>query len=79
MELNEKPTVIVTNCPAIAFTLRVSAKARFLNIRYSKHLERSEHHQSEHKNIEDLRGDISAEHSCSTNGADSTTFWPVWT
>ena len=25
---NEKPTVMVTNCPAIAFTLRVSAKAR---------------------------------------------------
>ena len=27
---NEKPTVMVTNCPAIAFTLRVSAKARLL-------------------------------------------------
>ena len=26
----EKPTVMVTNCPAIAFTLRVSAKARLL-------------------------------------------------
>ena len=42
------------NCPAIAFTLRVSAKARLLNKRYTKHLERSEH-----KNIEDLCEDIS--------------------
>ena len=51
---NEKPTVMVTNCPAIAFTLRVSAKARFLNKRYPEHLERNEH-----KSIEDLREDIS--------------------
>ena len=51
---NEKPTVIVTNCPAIAFTLRVSAKARFLNKRYLEHLERNEH-----KSIEDLREDVS--------------------
>ena len=36
----EKPTVMITNCPAIAFTLRVSAKARLLNKRYSEHLER---------------------------------------
>ena len=50
VELNEKPTMMVTNCPAIAFTL---------NKRYTKHLERSEHCQSEHKNVEDLRGDIS--------------------
>ena len=50
----EEPTVMVTNFPAIAFILRVSAKARLLNKRYSKHLERSEH-----KNIEDLREDIS--------------------
>ena len=45
----EKPTVMVTNCPAIAFTLRVSAKARLLNKRYSEHLERNEH-----KSVEDL-------------------------
>ena len=51
---NEKPTVMVTNCPAIAFTLRVSAKARFLNKRYPEHLERNEH-----KSIEDLHEDIS--------------------
>ena len=47
---NEKPTVMVTNCPAVAFTL---------NKRYTKHVERSEHCQSEHKNVEDLREDIS--------------------
>ena len=51
---NEKPTVMVTNCPAIAFTLRVSAKARLLNKRYPEHLERNKH-----KNIEDVREDIS--------------------
>ena len=50
VELNEKPTVMVTHCPAVAFTL---------NKRFSKHLERSEHCQSEHKNVEDLREDIS--------------------
>ena len=54
VELNEKPTVMVTNCPAIAFTLQVSAKARFLNKRYHEHLERNEH-----KSIQDLREDIS--------------------
>ena len=54
VELNEKPTVMVTNCPAIASTLRVSAKARLLNKRYSEHLQRNEH-----KSIEDLREDIS--------------------
>ena len=51
---NDKPTVMVTNCPAIAFTLRVSTKARLLNKRYTEHLQRNEH-----KNIEDLREDIS--------------------
>ena len=51
--VNEKPTVMVTNCPAIAFTLRDSAKARLLNKRYPKHLERKEY-----KSIEDLREDI---------------------
>ena len=30
----EMPTVMVTNCPAIAFTLRVSAKSRLLNKEY---------------------------------------------
>ena len=55
VELNEKPTVMGTNCPAIAFTLRVSAKARLLNKRYTEHLERNEH-----KSIEDLREDISS-------------------
>ena len=54
MEWNEKPKVMVINCPAIAFTLRVSAKARFLNKRYTEHLERNEH-----KSIEDLHEDIS--------------------
>ena len=54
LPLNEKPTVMVINCPAIAFSLRVSAKARLLNKRYTEHLERNEH-----KNIEDLREDIS--------------------
>ena len=54
MELNDKPTVMVTNCPAIAFTFRVSAKARLLNTRHVEHLERNEH-----KSIEDLREDIS--------------------
>ena len=47
----EKHTV---NCPALAFTLRVSAKDRFLNKRYSEHLERNEH-----KSVEDLHEDIS--------------------
>ena len=46
LELNEKPTMMVTNCPAVAFTL---------NKRNTKHLERSEHCQSEHKNVEYLR------------------------
>ena len=50
----EKPTVTVTNCPAIAFTLRDSAKARLLNNRCCEHLERNEH-----KSIEDLHEDIS--------------------
>ena len=50
----EKPTVMVTNCPAIAFTLRVPAKARLLNNRYPEHLERNEH-----KSIEDLHEDVS--------------------
>ena len=51
---NEKPTVMVTNCPAIAVTLRVSAKARPSNKRHAEHLERNEH-----KSIEDLHEDIS--------------------
>ena len=51
---NEKPTVMVTNCPAIAFTLRVFAKARLPNKRYTEHLE-----TNEHKNIEDLHEDVS--------------------
>ena len=50
VELNEKPTMMVTNCPVIAFTL---------NKRYLKHLERSEPCQSEHKYVGDLREDIS--------------------
>ena len=59
----EKPTVMVTNCPAIAFTLRVSAKARFLNKRYSEHLERNEH-----KSIDDLHEDISCGIRLNTSG-----------
>ena len=51
---SEKPTVMVTNCPAIPFTSRVSAKARLLNKRYSEHLERNEH-----RSEEDLHEDIS--------------------
>ena len=51
---NEKTTVMVTNCPAIAFTFRVSAKACLPNKRYPEHLQRSEH-----KNVEDLHEDIS--------------------
>ena len=51
---NEKPTVMVTNCPALVFTLRVSAKDRFLNKRNSEHLERNEH-----KSVENLHEDIS--------------------
>ena len=39
---------------AIAFTLRVSAKARLVNKRYSEHLERNEH-----KSVEDLHEKIS--------------------
>ena len=54
MPSNEKPTVMVTNCPAIAFTLQVSAKTRLQNKRYSEHLERNEH-----KSIKDLYEDIS--------------------
>ena len=50
----EKPTVTVTSCPGIAFTLRVSAKARLLDKRYSEHLEKNEH-----KSVEDLHEDIS--------------------
>ena len=49
----EKPTVMVTNFPAIAFTLRISAKARLLNKSYSEHLEKNEH-----KSVEDLHEDI---------------------
>ena len=44
---------MVTNCPAIAFTIRVSARARLQNKRYPEHLERNEH-----KSIEDLHEDI---------------------
>ena len=54
VELNEMPIMMVTNCPATAFTLRVSAKARLPNRRYPEHLERNEH-----KNVEDLRDDMS--------------------
>ena len=54
LELNEKPTVMATKCPAIALPLRVSATDRFLNRRYLEHLERNEQ-----KSIEDLREDIS--------------------
>ena len=50
----EKPTVMVTNCPVLAFTLRVSAKVRLLNKRYSENLERNEH-----KSVEELHEDIS--------------------
>ena len=39
---HEKPTVMVTNCPAIAFISRVSAKARFLYRRHPEHLERND-------------------------------------
>ena len=45
---------MVTNCPVVAFILRVSAKVRFRNKRYSEHLERNEH-----KIVEDLHEDIS--------------------
>ena len=51
---SEKSTVMVTNCPAIAFTLRVSAKARLPHKRYSEHLE-----GSVHRSVEDLHEDIS--------------------
>ena len=51
---NEKPTVMATSCPSIAFTLRVSSKARLLHKRYPEHLERNQH-----KSIEDLHEDIS--------------------
>ena len=47
---NEKPTVMVSNCPAIAFILRVFR----LNKRHSEHLERNDH-----KSIEDLHEDFS--------------------
>ena len=45
---------MVTHCPAIAFTLRVPAKARLLNKRYPEHLERNLH-----KSIEDWHEDMS--------------------
>ena len=51
----EKLTVMVTNFPAIAFNLRISAKARFLNKIYSEHLEKNEH-----KSVERLHEDISS-------------------
>ena len=56
MDLNEKAhsDLMVTSCPANASTLRVSAKARLVNKRYTEHLERNEH-----KGIEDMREDIS--------------------
>ena len=73
---NEKPTVMVTNCPAIAFTLRVSAKARLLNKRYPEHLEREMSTRASKTCVMIFP----AECSCSTSGADSTsTSWPVWT
>ena len=50
----EKPTVMVTKCPAVAFTLRVSAKGRLPNQRYSEHRERNEH-----RSVEDLHEDTS--------------------
>ena len=66
---------MVTNCPAIAFTLRVSAKARLLNKRYPEHLERNVH-----KSTEDVREDISCgillqqkwsrQHKCLQAGVD---------
>ena len=51
---SEKHTVMVTNCPAIAFTLQVSSKARFQSKRYSEHLERNEH-----RIVEDLHDENS--------------------
>ena len=67
---SEKHTVMVINCPAIAFTLRVSAKARF----FKKNI-------LEHKSVEDLHEDISCgiqlQHKW--NRQHTSTFWPAWT
>ena len=71
---SEKPTVMVTNCPAIAFTLRVSAKVRLLNKIYSEHLERETSTGASNTCMKIFP----AEYSCSTSGTDSTsTSWPV--
>ena len=64
---NEKPTVMVTNCPAIAFTPLIKKDtlniSREMSTRASKTCTRI----------------FPAEYGCSTSGADSTsTFWPAW-
>ena len=72
---SEKPTMIATNCPAIAFTLRVSAKARLLNKRFSEHLWRNEHSSVEGLH-EDMSCGIQLQHKW--NGQHKC-FLPVWT
>ena len=74
---NEKPTVMDNNCPAIAFILRVSAKARLQNKRYSDLTISREMSTRASKTCMRI---FPAEYGCSTSGADSTsTFWPAWT
>ena len=73
--VNEKPTVMVTNCPAMVFTSRVSVKARLLT--------KDAPNISKERNTRASKTCVRispAEYSCSTSGADSTSvFWPVWT
>ena len=73
---NEKPTVMVTNCPAIAFTLEVSAKALAYKTKDTLNISREMSTRASNTCMRIFP----AEYGCSTSGADSTsTFWPAWT
>ena len=73
---NEKPTVMVTSVQLLLSLYEfLRTKVRFLNKRYSEHLEK----MSTRASTICLRIFL-AEYGCSTSGADSTSiFWPAWT
>ena len=73
---NEKPTVMVTKCPAIAFTLRVSGNARHLNNIGTQNILRETSTRASKTCVKIFL----AEYSCSRSVADrNSTFWPLST
>ena len=73
---SEKPTVMVTNCPAIAFSLYKFLRRLASKTKDTPNISR-ETCTGASKTCMKI---FPAEYSCSTSGTDSTsTFWPVWT